>query len=136
MCSFCDLKSNQMCLLHFITRSTPLLKGLPFSSVGTRHIQHHEIRQRTQQPIGPGEVRHRFFSQNLGVVGLGDVDPHRARGGPPHGQLLVLEALQARRDGLRAVVVQTHGVDHHLIAGDAPTPVTKRCVVRGQRDVV
>ena len=55
-----------------------LLKGLPLRDVGTRHVQHHEIRQRRQQPEGRGEVLHCRSAQDVGVVGLGDVHPHRA----------------------------------------------------------
>ena len=58
--------------------SRSLLKGLPLRGVGTRHVQHHEIRQRRQQPEGRGEVLHCRSTQDGGVVGLGDVHPHRA----------------------------------------------------------
>ena len=45
---------------------------------------------------------------------------HRKESSPPKKPHL--QTPELLRDGLRTLVVQAHGIDHHLIAGDAPTP--------------
>ena len=72
-----------------------LLKGLPLGGVGTRHVQHHEVRQWRQQPEGCGEILHSRSAQDIGVVGLGDVHPHRA-------PLMALHLRQGQGEGLGA----------------------------------